>query len=67
MSELVSLVSDWKQHPVTKYVLKEFENRSEVLVERLKLQAGQDPIQDARDSGYMLAVNDLINLEVDEV
>lgn len=60
------LLSEWKNHPVSEWILKEFQNRAELMIEELRFSAGRDPVEDARKSGYLMAVADLIGIEVSE-
>lgn len=42
------------------------DERGNVLTEKLQNTAGTDPVEDARDSGYIRAIKDLLLIEYEE-
>lgn len=54
--------NDWYENIVTKTVLSNLVQRRELLKERLAASAGQDNYQDAKDSGYCLALSDILDI-----
>ena len=59
------IVAEWYNHPVTEWLLKELEVRKEGLIGRLITEAGIDPIRDARDSGAILAIQDIFDIDLE--
>lgn len=41
--------------------------RRDALVEKLEFNAGLDPLTDRFNCGYIAAMNDILNISVDEV
>lgn len=53
---------DWYDSIVTQTVLSNLAQRRELLKDRLAATAGQDNYQDAKDSGYCLALSDMLDI-----
>ena len=47
--------------------MKIFQHRKTVLVEMLSERAGEDSLQDRYNCGSLAAVNDILNIDVEEV
>lgn len=61
------IVSEWKQHPVTQWLFRELGIRSQALTETLRTEAGRNPVEDARNSGRILEIQDLLNIDFEEI
>lgn len=46
--------------------MREFDQRGAVLTEQLQHNAGENPVQDARTSGYIKCIVDLLNIDFEE-
>ncbi len=57
---------DWKNHPVTKDVVKQLQQRVEQLYEMLGSSAGINSIQDSQYVGAIKAYKDVIQLDYEE-
>jgi len=44
-----------------------FQHRKKVLLEMLSERAGEDSLQDRYNCGYLAAINDILNIDVEEV
>lgn len=54
---------EWKLHPVTKEIFAQLLERTNDMKEGLALSAGIDSVEDARKSGYISAVYDMIKAD----
>lgn len=61
------IVSEWKHHLVTQWLFRELEARSQALTETLRTEAGRNPVEDARNSGRILEIQDLLNIDFEEI
>jgi len=61
------LVEEWKTHPVTEWLIRELKIRSLALTEMLMQEAGRNPVEDARNSGRILEIQDILNLDYEEL
>lgn len=57
---------EWKSHPITKQVFAHIHERVRDIQIELGFNAGTDPVQDARRSGAILALIDVLNADFDE-
>jgi hypothetical protein len=57
---------DWKRHPVTQIVFSQLEALVAQRKEELAWSAGQDTYKDARTSGSILGLYELLNIEFEE-
>ena len=53
---------DWYENIVTETFFSLLVQRMELLKQRLAGSAGQDSYQDAKDSGYCLALSDILDI-----
>lgn len=60
------LVDEWKGHPVTEWMFKELSQRAQALTELLMTEAGRNPTEDARISGRILEIREIINLDYED-
>lgn len=60
------ILSEWEQHPITEWLFRELKVRSEALTEVLRNEAGRDPVEDARKSGRILEIQDILNIDFEE-
>lgn len=60
------ILSEWHNHPVTEWLLKELRVRSDAMTEMLRQQAGQNPVEDARLSGRILEIQEILNMDFEE-
>lgn len=60
------ILSEWRNHPVTEWLLKELRVRSDAMTEMLRQQAGQNPVEDARLSGRILEIQEILNMDFEE-
>ena len=54
---------DWKLYPITKTFFIAISNRIEGLKEELAQSAGIDPVADARRSGAIVALRDILDTD----
>lgn len=57
---------DWKQHPVTKQVFAAFKEREGQLLLALGNSAGLDPQEDRFRAGYISALKDFYQVELED-
>lgn len=57
------ILSEWYSSPVTEWLLRELKVRQEALTDRLVNEAGRDPIRDARDSGAIMVIKDIFDID----
>lgn len=55
------------RHPISKVVLAEFKTRRDTLTEFLTANAGLQPLEDRFKAGYIAAVNDLFQVDIEEI
>lgn len=58
---------DWKAHPVTKAVFAQLHERIFDLHQQLGDQAGLDPVSDRHKAGYIAALKDIVNTDMDTI
>jgi hypothetical protein len=58
---------DWKKQGITKAVFQGLQERKEALQEELGQAAGINPLQDRFAAGYIAAVNDILNISLDDI
>lgn len=58
--------TDWKRHPVTQEIFKQLADRMIVYTETLIATAGTSPVDDAKNSGAILAIRDMLTIEYEE-
>ena len=57
---------EWKSNPTTKAFFDSVQERIYNLQVELGFSAGADPVQDAKRSGAVQALNDMLNIDFDE-
>ena len=57
----------WKSEKVTKVIMDLYKQRLYTLSETLQAEAGKDSLQDRFHCGYIAAIKDFLNVDVDEV
>lgn len=57
---------EWKSNPTTKAFFDSVQERIYVLQVELGYVAGNDPIQDAKRSGAIQALTDMLHIDFDE-
>ena len=57
---------EWKSSPTTKEFFDSVHERVYVLQVELGYTAGNDPVQDAKRSGAIQALTDMLNIDFDE-
>lgn len=55
--------NDWKSQPITKAFFLAIENKIEGLKEELAYQGGESSFLDARKSGAIIALRDVLDLD----
>lgn len=58
---------DWKRHPVTQAVFGLLQERIATLTEYLQLHAGDDPSKDKQFSGAIMAHQDVLNIQFEDI
>ena len=60
------ILSEWKRHPITEWMFRELLIRKTALTEALQNEAGRNPVEDARASGRILEIQEIINIDFEE-
>ncbi len=60
------VLSEWLRHPITEWMFKELNVRQTALTETLRQEAGQNPVEDARKSGRILEIQEILNIDFEE-
>lgn len=59
-------LSDWKSLAITQVIMAEFKARQKQLEYELGRSAGVNPLDDKEKVGYIKAIDDFLNIELDE-
>ncbi len=60
------ILNEWLNNPITEWMFKELNARLTAFTEVLRQEAGQNPVEDARKSGRILEIQEILNIDFEE-